>query len=132
MAEDKADHSARKLEEMATAAENILGLFTGARSSRRVSTSMTKRRMTSTARADVQESLDAIEDYKEDLLEIAEELQDELEEIKDRWNEIATDIDEKVITPYKKDIHIDLFGLGWAPYWRIVLEGEDSEIRAFK
>jgi hypothetical protein len=132
LAEDEADHSARKLEEMATAAENILGLFTGSRSSRRVSSSMTKRRMTSTARADVQESLDAIGDFKEDLLEIAEELQDELEEIKDRWDDVATEIDEKVITPYKKDIHIDLFGLGWAPYWLIVLDGEDREIRAFK
>ncbi len=132
LAEDRADHSARKLEEMATAAENILGLFSGSRSKRRVSSSMTKRRMTSTARADVQESLDVIEEYQEDLREIAVELQDELDEIQARWDDIAAEIDEKVITPYKKDIHIDLFGIGWAPYWRIVLDGDEREFRAFK
>lgn len=50
LAEDRAEHSARKMEEMATHTENILTLFGGSRSRRRVSSSLTKRRMSAKVR----------------------------------------------------------------------------------
>jgi hypothetical protein len=123
--EDMAEHSARKLEEMATHAENILGLFGGSRSRRRVSTSMTKRRMTSKAKSDVEESIDAIEDFKEELLELESDLEGELLEIDERWDSAAEERDELVVSPTKTNIYIELFGIAWKPFWQIQ-EGEKA------
>lgn len=119
LAEDQADLQSRKMEELATHAENVLGLFSGSRSRRRVSSSLSKRRMTSKAKADVEESLDVIEDLKEELAELEDELADELDELNQRWSDAAAEIEETVITPYKKDIHIDLYGVAWFPFWQI-------------
>ncbi|MFN2281200.1 MAG: hypothetical protein ACK2TZ_04985, partial [Anaerolineales bacterium] len=65
--EDEAELSQRKLEEVGTHAENLISLLAGRQ--RRMTTSLTKRRMTSQAKADVQESLDAIEEYKKEIEE---------------------------------------------------------------
>jgi hypothetical protein len=125
LAEDQAELSGRKMEEMATHAENVLGLFTGSRSSRRVTSSLTKRRMTSKAKADVEESLDEIERFKAELAEIEDELADELDEIRERWNDATEEIEETTITPKKKDIRLAMFAVAWFPYWQLQ-EGEET------
>lgn len=119
LAEDQSEHSARKMEEMATHAENVLGLFTGSRSRRRVSSSLTKRRMTAKAKEDIEESLDEIEAFKQELAELEIELAEELDEINDRWADAASEIEETVIAPFKKNIYLELFGVAWYPYWRV-------------
>lgn len=121
--EDMAEHSGRKLEEMATHAENVLGLFSGSRSRRRVSSSMTKRRMTSKAKSDVEESLEVIEDFKEELFELESELEDELLAIDERWDSAAEERADLVISATKTNIYIELFGIAWKPFWQIQ-EGE--------
>lgn len=132
LAEDQAELSARKMEEMATHAENIIGLFTGSRSRRRVSSSLTKRRLSAKAKADVEESAETIEQFKEQLEQLEAELAEELDELDDRWMERAAQIDELVKTPYKKDIYIDLFGVAWSPYWQVKQDGRTVEVPAFK
>ena len=88
--------------------------------------------MTQKARADVNESLDAIEDYQEDHAEMEAELAEELKEINDRWGEIASEISEIPAKPYKKDVLIDLFGVAWFPYHVVNIEGEPVELPGFK
>jgi len=100
--EDQAEHSARKMEEMATHLENVIGIFGGSRSRRKVSSSLTKRRMTSKAKSDIEESVDAIEEFKRELEYIEQEMNDAVDEIEERWAEAATEIEEVVFTPYKK------------------------------
>jgi hypothetical protein len=119
LGEDESEHSARKIEEMATHFENVLGLFGGSRSRRRISTSMSKRRMTSQAKADIEESRDAIEDFERELEALEIEMETEIDEIEDRWAEVATQMEEVVFTPFKKDIHLDYFGVAWIPYWQL-------------
>jgi hypothetical protein len=119
--EDREELSQRKMEEWGTHAENVLSLFGGRR--RRISTSLSKRRMTQKAKADVDESLEAIEDYKKDMEELEERLKEEIKEISDRWNQIANDISEIPVKPYKKDVQVDLFGVAWFPY-HLVKVGE--------
>jgi len=128
--EDRDDLSQRKMEEWGTHAENVLSIFGGRR--KRLSTSLSKRRMTQKARADVNESLDAIKDYEEDLAEMEAELAEELKEINDRWGEIASEISEIPAKPYKKDVLIDLFGVAWFPYHVLNIEGEPVELPGFK
>jgi hypothetical protein len=123
--------SSRKMEELATHAENILGLFGGSRSSRRVSSSLTKRRMTTKAKADVEESIEVIEDLKVELGEMQAELTAEIDEIQERWEAVASEVEETVITPYKKDIRIELFGIAWVPYWRLQAGNRELTVPGF-
>lgn len=131
LAEDQAELSARKMEEMATHAENIIGLFSGSRSRRRVSSSLTKRRLSAKAKADVEESVEVIEQFKQQLEELEAELAEELDQLDDRWMEIAAQTEELVKTPYKKDIFVELFGVAWTPYWQVEREGETVEQPAY-
>jgi hypothetical protein len=132
LAEDQAEHSARKMEEMATHAENVLSLFGGSRSRRRISGSLTKRRMSAKAKADVEESIQAIADFQRQLEDLEDELAEELDELDDQWIESASEIDELVKTPKKKDIYIDLFGVAWFPHWQVEHGGEIQELPGFK
>jgi hypothetical protein len=100
--EDQAEHSQRKLEEMGTHAENLLSLLAGRR--RRMTTSLTKRRMTSKAKADVEESLEMIEQYKKEIDEIEQDRLEAVEEAEEKWQEILEGVSEIQVTPYKKDI----------------------------
>ena len=131
LAEDEAEHQSRKMEEIATLGENLLGLIGGSRSRRRISTSVTKRRMTSKAKADVEESLDVIEEYKQELTELEAELSEELDELADRWGEAAAAVEEITITAYKKDILIEHFGVAWYPYWQLEEDEKTFEVPGF-
>jgi hypothetical protein len=120
------------MEEMATHAENLLGLFGGSRSRRRVSTSLRKRRMTEHAKADIDESHQAIESYGKELGELEVDLTEKLEEIEEKWAGAATEIEEAVYTPYKKNIFIDQFGVAWFPTWQAEDGEERFELPGFK
>ena len=130
MEEDRDDLSQRKMEEWGTHAENVLSLFGGRR--RRMSTSLSKRRMTQKAKMDVEESLDAIEEFKEDIAELEEELKEEIKTINDRWSEIAIDISEIPVKPYKKDVLVEMFGVAWIPYQIVLADGKNLELPGYK
>lgn len=118
LAEDMADLSSRRMEELATHAENLLGFLSGSRSRRRVSTSLTKRRLTGKAKADVEESEEAIEEFRRQLAELEEEMAQALDELDEKWAAVAEERGEKVLTPRRKDIQLDLFAVLWLPYWQ--------------
>lgn len=132
LAKDESQLSARKMEEMATHAENILGLFGGSRSRRRVSSSMTKRRLTSQAKADVEESREVIDELSQQLGALEAEAAAEINELEDHWEEVAGQIEETVVKPFKKDIFLDLFGVAWFPYWQVSSAGQSFEVPGFK
>ena len=122
--EDEADLARRKREEMTSHAETLFGLFSKRR--RTLSKSMTKRRMTARAKEDVEESLEEIEAFKREIKNLQTEMEDSLDDVEEKWREIALDTTEISVTPYKKDIQIDLFGLAWLPY-HLVQVGDDVE-----
>ena len=128
--EDRAEYSQRRMEEMGTHAENVLGLFSRRRS-RKLSSSLSKRRMTQKAKADIDESLDAIEDIEADIAELQNEQNEVLEEIKERWGEIANESEEIGVLPYKKDISIDLFGVAWFPYYVAQIDEQMMELPGY-
>jgi hypothetical protein len=132
LAEDQEELSQRKLEELGTHAENVLSLFGGSRSRRRVSTSLSKHRMTSQAKADVEESMDAITELEKELAELAEEIEDALDEVEEKWSTAAGEIEEIAINPLKKDILVELFGVAWMPYHVVDVGGKATELPGFK
>lgn len=124
LSEDETELSQRRLEEYGTHAENVFNLFSRRKSSRRLSTSLSKRRMSEQAKADVQESKEAIGTFEKQIAALEEEKTLALEEVNERWSEIANQVNEIPVTPAKKDVLLDLFGVAWMPY-HIVQVGEE-------
>jgi len=128
--EDETELSQRKMEELGTHAENVLSLFSR-RSSRRLTTSLSKRRMTEQAKADVEESLDAIQVLKKQIAALEQEKAVTLEEVNDRWGEAANQVREIPLTPNKKDVLLDLFGVAWLPYHLVKVGEQTVELPGF-
>jgi DNA repair exonuclease SbcCD ATPase subunit len=127
--QDETEHSQRKWEEVGSGAETLLSLFGGRR--RRLSTALTKRRMTEQAKADVEESKDAIEDLKKQISELEQEKAQAIEVVNSKWSELADDAAEISVTPLKKDVLVDIFGVAWFPYYRAQVKDEVIELPAF-
>lgn len=132
---DEIELQERKREEIATHAENVLGVLgvLGRRSGRRISTSLTKRRLTEQAKAKVDESLEALRVYREQLARLQEERQRIAEEVNARWGDVVNDVTQISIAPKKSDIFLTLFGIAWVPYY-LIPTGEKTmvEVPAFE
>jgi hypothetical protein len=127
--EDRDELEQRRMEEFGTHAETVMSLFS--KRKRRISTSLTKRRMTKQAQADVEESEKAIEDYMEQMEELEAELKEAVEDVKERWGGIANQVDEISVRPYKKDVLIDLYGVAWVPYYVVQSDDETIELLGY-
>jgi hypothetical protein len=130
LSEDEDEFKQRKLEELGTGIENVIGLFTGSR--RRVTTSLTKRRMTSKAKADVEESEDKIIAFEKELADLSLEIEKEIKKIDDKWELNNIEIEEIKVPPFKKDILMDLFGVAWMPYYVVDSGNRKVELKAYK
>ncbi len=128
--DDERELSQRKLEEFGTHAENVLSLLSGRK--RKLTSSLTKRRMTSNAQADVEESLEMIENYQREIEDLIKERDFEIEETKEKWIKVAEKVTEIPVNPYKKDILIRLFGIAWFPYYVVESDGRSLEFPGFE
>lgn len=131
LSEDEVRHSQRKLEEAGTHAENVFSLLGGRRSSRRLSSSLTKRRLTEQAKADVEESEDAIADYKRQIAALEADKAAALEEVDKRWGDMASEISEIPVAAYKKDVLLDYFGVAWMPFHMVQIGNTVEELPGF-
>jgi hypothetical protein len=129
--QDETELSQRRLEEGSTHLENLASLV-GIGSKRRLTTSVTRRRMTAQAKADVKESEDAIEEYEKQIAALEAEQAAALEEVNQRWGEVVNQISEIPVTPYKKDILLDFFGVAWMPFHQVKLGEQLEELPGFR
>ncbi len=129
LAEDEEEYKQRKQEEAVKHAETIFGLFTGRR--RSVSGSLSKRRMTAQAKADIEESKDAITEFEREFEALKKELEDAVAEVEDKWEEIINDVTEISVSPYKKDINPEIFGVAWFPYHLVQSGDRIDELPGF-
>jgi hypothetical protein len=128
LAQDEADHEARKREELLSAGESVLGFLSGRRSRRAISTASRKRRMTQQAKADIEESVEAIEDWGAQIQDLREELEEEIAEVTERWAETIDVVEEVEVRAKKADISVEAFGLAWVPRWRVTYEEDDEGV----
>jgi hypothetical protein len=119
---DRADLEARKREELLSIGESAFNLLTRRRSTTMITRASRKRRMTQTAKADVEESLDAIEEFEKELEDLAEEWQEQADEITAEWVETLEDVDTMAIKPRRTDVRVLYCGLAWVPSWQVTLE----------
>ena len=129
--QDEAELQQRKMEAMGTHAENVHGLFVGSRSSRKLSSSLTKHRLTEQAKADVDESVEAIAQFKAQLAALDKERLRLAEEVNARWGELVSQTSEVVVNPRKSDVYVSLFGAGWMPYYIVKSGAQSIELPAF-
>ncbi|MFN8530912.1 MAG: DUF87 domain-containing protein [Anaerolineae bacterium] len=126
---ERRELASNRREELFTTGEAVLGLLRGRTSftlSRMSRASVYKNR--SKSQVDLHElSMQQIEDEVE---QTKQEFETKLREVNDKWAKIATQNDDYQISPYKKDIVMDLFGIGWIPYWYVVVNGQGSLLPA--
>jgi len=127
--DDEAELQNRKLESGANLLElgaSIVGL--GRKKS--VSTQFTKQRLAQNAKADVEESVNAIAQFRKDIADLTRERDDMTAEINDRWGNLVNDISEVTINPKKTDIYVNIFGVAWKPFYMIQSGADAIELPA--
>ncbi len=120
---DRMDLSDRKREQLFTAGEAALSLFRG-RTTYTLSRYSRTRRYTRQARADLDESVAVIRELEEEMDRTAQEMERALQAVNEKWAQVAAEAEEYRVTPYKKDIYLELFGIGWRPFWYAILNDQ--------
>jgi hypothetical protein len=129
--QDQTELGERKREELVSGAETVFSLL-GGRRSRRISSTMSKHRMTEQSKADVDESVAAIEEFKQQLAQLEQSHQQALDEAGTKWGEAVNDITEITVLPKKADVYVNLFGVAWLPYYQVKAAEQTVEIPAFQ
>lgn len=128
--EDKQNLGHRRLEEVGKGVENAIGLFSGRR--RSITTSLTKRRMTSKAKSDLEASEQDVKNVEAEMKAMEADMADELKEVGERWDAAVSQVVEVPVVPYKKNIFMELFGLVWLPYYAFESDGGWVTVPAFE
>ena len=123
--EDQQELNHRRMEEVGKGIENAIGLFSGRRKS--ISTSLTKRRMTSKAKSDLEASEMDVKNAEAEMEAMEKEMAEELQAVEARWQDVLDEATELPVSPYKKNIFMEAFGIVWLPYYAFEA-GEDWEI----
>ncbi len=120
LANDEAELAARQQDELLSAGGTLLGLFGGGRKvSSALSHASSKRRMSSQAKAEVDESKETIRELQEDIEALEDELTAELTDLKDKWTAAVAANESVSVKPRRTDVVVEVFGLGWRPVWEI-------------
>jgi hypothetical protein len=120
---EKKEIGDRKREELFTAGEAALSLLRGrtAYTLSRASRATRMRRQTS---EDLKESEEVILEIEQEMAELEQQFEVELNQLNERWAAIANTVEDYLVTPYKKDIHTELFGVTWFPHWYAIINGQ--------
>jgi hypothetical protein len=83
------------------------------------------------AGSELDESEQAIMDFEAQLQDLEGRFQAEVQASTDKWARIATEVQSYSITPYKKDIQVELYGVGWVPYYYTQINGQPLILHAY-
>lgn len=120
----------RRMEEMGTHGELILSFLTKRKKS--ISSSLSKRRMTTEAKSSLEDEKLDVDLAQKNLEALEVEMKSKISQMESEWAQKVNDISEIPITPMKKDIFIENFGIGWVPYYRVKSSGQTLLIPAYK
>jgi hypothetical protein len=87
--------------------------------------------MTEQAKAEVEESVDAIALFKKQIAELEMKREETIAEIGDRWGRVVSDTTEIIVNPKKTDVFVNLFGVAWVPHYIVRAGAETIELPAF-
>ena len=87
--------------------------------------------MTAKAGEEVKESQKLIASLQKQIADIEKEKTAALDRVNENWSEVANQIDEIPVTPLKKDVILDFFGVAWFPYHLVQVGQEVVELPGF-
>jgi hypothetical protein len=122
--------SKRTMEELGSNGELLLSMFTKRR--RSLSTSLTKRRLTSQAKTNLEQEREELAAMEKQLDDLEAALKAAVGDAQNRWAQTVNDGSEVPIVPMKKDIYPELFGVAWLPYYLLKVDGKMVEAPAFE
>ncbi|MBL8166337.1 MAG: DUF87 domain-containing protein [Anaerolineae bacterium] len=119
-----------KREELFTKGEALLSLFKG-RTTYTLSRSSRATRYRRQAKEDLSESEQVIIELEEQIAELQKRFEEEIHLVNEKWAKVATEAQAYVITAYKKDIQVELFGVGWIPFYYVELNGQPLLLQGY-
>ncbi|MBI3958791.1 MAG: DUF87 domain-containing protein [Chloroflexi bacterium] len=119
LAQDEAELSSRKQQEWVSLGETVLNVFLGRRGSRVLSTAVSKRRMTSKAKGDIERTQEEITDLQEEIAGLQKELESAADEITRKWAELLDDLTSEDVKPRRTDVDVEFVAVGWMPSWLV-------------
>jgi hypothetical protein len=120
--------SSRRVEELGTAGELLVGMFGGRK--RSVTTAITKRRMTSQTKMDLKQEEEEMETLSKQHGALQAEYAQAQDTIKEKWAKEVNNVIEVPVNPTKANIFLDNFCVAWVPYYQIKSGGTVSEVLA--
>jgi hypothetical protein len=130
LTQDQTELSQRKWEEGGTHLENVASIF-GLGRKRSLTTSLTKRRLTEQAKAEVDESVQVIAEFRKQIAMLEQEKAQALQAVNDRWGDVANQVSEIPVAALKKDVLLDLFGVAWMPFHLVQIGGQVVELPGY-
>lgn len=126
---EREELSARKREELLSAGESLWQLMRG-RAYYTLSRTSRMRRYTSSSEDQLGILERDLNELVRQLDQTEAEMEDALRAVQEKWSNAVREVREVRITPYKKDITMMLFGLGWVPYWYVTINGVPAALPA--
>jgi hypothetical protein len=110
-------------QESATTGESLLRMLRG-NPSNTLSNVSRVRRYRSSAEGRARSSDQAASELEQTIEARQTALNSALQAINEKWSKLATTSEEVKLTPYKKDIGLQMFGIGWRPLWYVTINGQ--------
>lgn len=118
-------------EELFTMGEAFMSLLKG-RTAYTLSRVSRARRYKGSAQEDLSESEAVLVELERDMDELQQKFEFELDKVQRKWVDIANQVEEVRVTPYKKDIHVEVFGVGWLPQYMLNINNQPIMIDAWE
>jgi hypothetical protein len=119
LAADEENYDARKREEVIGIGESVVSFFFGRRRTSALSTAARKRRMTSRAKQEIEETKEEVVEIQEEIAELEAELKELATEITAQWSDSLDSLQTEEIAPRRTDVQIHQTAVGWLPSWYI-------------
>jgi hypothetical protein len=118
----------RRMEEVGNNFELIFSIFS--RRKRSISSALSKGRMTSTARAELEAADQALDALQQQYHDLEAQKAEEIRQAQERWARAVGAINEVPLTPLRKDIYLEIAALAWIPVYLLQAEGRTLEAPA--
>ncbi len=120
----------RGLEEAGAHGELLLSVFS--RRKRSLSTSLSKNRLTQRAKEMLEQEKQELQTLEKQVQQMEADRQAQMAAVQERWARLIAEESEMPLSPQKKDIYLQAFGIAWLPYYQLSAGGQPVEVAAFK
>lgn len=129
---DKAKQSSGNQDLLSTGLSGAFAIFTGRSATSAISRVGRKFGKRGELKAEVEATEAEIAELNAEMEQLRQEFEAESLAIGEKWDAAMDNATEKEVSPYKKDIRLDVFGLGWLPYYAFTSDGRTEFAPAYE